>query len=156
MAALSHVVRAYNRLAIDNSRRVRELAQRSLEMTAGRVGREIAPHLRSLLPIWILSMNDMCAGVSNAARFGFEATFPTEAKQNDALWLARREICSVLSGILLHPKDCTLLREDPAKVRMRASCFELMAFRIRVNLESFYNIRLQYKSISPTNLFLYQ
>lgn len=117
VVALSHVVRAYNRLAIDNSRRVRELSQRTLELTAGRVGREIAPHLRSLLPIWLLSMNDICAVVSNAARSAFENTFATEAKQHDALWLARRELCAVINSILLRPKDCTLLREDPAKVR---------------------------------------
>ena len=116
VVALSHVVRAYNRLAIDNSRRVRELSQRFLQLTAGRVGREIAPHLRSLLPIWLLSMNDICASVSSAARTGFESTFPTETKQHDALWLARSELCSVLISVLLHPKDCTLLREDPAKV----------------------------------------
>ena len=70
-AALPEFLRAYSKLSTDNNRLVREGAQRALEVTAAKVGRNLALHMKLLMPHWLLAMNDVCDQVSTGAQVMF-------------------------------------------------------------------------------------
>ena len=83
--ALPHFCYSFRRLMLDNHRRVRELANRALEVLAVKVQRGLAKVLNKLITPWICAMSDPERNVAVAASCAWKAAFPTKKRQADAL-----------------------------------------------------------------------
>lgn len=60
-----------------------------------RVGRNLAPHLKSLIGCWYLSQYDTYAPVATMASVAFQASFPAAEKRRDAINYCSAEITNV-------------------------------------------------------------
>lgn len=78
----------------DVDHKVRESAQTAMAALVGRVGRNLAPYLKTVIAVWILSCNDTYPGVASAARQAFQAAFP-EKKQKDVLIFCKQVVVEV-------------------------------------------------------------
>ena len=78
-------IELYPRTAIDNSRRVRQLAHTLQGSLTSATGRRIAPHLPKVAGSWLCGLYDNDRAVSRAAQDALSASFPTEEKQH-VLW----------------------------------------------------------------------
>jgi hypothetical protein len=76
-----------------------------------RVGRELAPHLKSLAPVWHLSCSDTHAPAGTLAMKAFLNAFPDEIKYREAVVFCQNEILGTISENLLHQTPSTL--SDP-------------------------------------------
>ncbi|VFQ71782.1 unnamed protein product [Cuscuta campestris] len=82
----------FKKLLRDYNREVRRATHATMTNLFNVVGRELAPHLKSMMGPWWLSQFDSAAEVSQAAKSSFQAAFPTEDKRLDALILCLSEI----------------------------------------------------------------
>lgn len=73
---------------------MREATQEAMIQLVKRVGRNLAPHLKSLMGVWLCAQFDSYATVASAAQHAFKAAF-SEAKQNEALMFCRLGLCEV-------------------------------------------------------------
>lgn len=69
----------YKRLALDNNRTVRARAASTFSKICGKVGRKLAPHLKSVMGVWWLAMSDPDAEASRTAHSAFEVRCPHKA-----------------------------------------------------------------------------
>lgn len=76
-----------------------------------KVGREVAPHLKTLMPIWYLSQVDPHAPAASAALGALKIAFPTDIKANEAIMFCQAEILAVIEDNLLVQTPQTL--SDP-------------------------------------------
>ncbi len=81
----------YKKLIMDLSRTVRAEASQVMSLLAVAVGKQIAPHLKSLMGAWWLAQFDPYSEASAAARSGLQAAFPGR-KQLEALLFCRAEV----------------------------------------------------------------
>ncbi|PRP77660.1 hypothetical protein PROFUN_00521 [Planoprotostelium fungivorum] len=81
----------YPRLCADNSRKVRENTHLTMNALVASVGKSLAPHLKKLMPHWILCKHDPCKEVSRAATAAFESAL-SESKRIDGLLFCKNEI----------------------------------------------------------------
>ncbi|GFR72211.1 E3 ubiquitin-protein ligase listerin [Elysia marginata] len=97
--------RIYNKVAIDVDHKVRELSQKATAALASRTGKAMAPHLKSIMGMWVVSMCDTYPTVASAANLAFTARFPG-AKQGEAIRFCLSEIVECLSkNITSHNKQ---------------------------------------------------
>lgn len=73
---LSYWSQIYCKLAIDVDHRVRENAQQVHATIASKCGKNIAPYLRQIAPIWIISQYDVYAPAASIALTSFNNSFP--------------------------------------------------------------------------------
>ena len=78
-------IELYPRTAIDNSRRVRQLAHTLQGSLTSATGKRIAPCLPKVVGSWLCGLYDNDRAVSRAAQDALTASFPTEEKQH-VLW----------------------------------------------------------------------
>lgn len=78
----------------DVDHKVREASQQAMAALAARVGRNLAPHLKSIMGCWLLCQCDTYPTVATAAQQAFSAAFPP-AKQSDAIVYCKEEISEV-------------------------------------------------------------
>lgn len=78
----------------DVDHKVRELSQKAMMVLANRAGKNMAPHLKSVMGAWIVSMCDTYPTVAAAANSAFTGTFPA-AKQADAMRFCKEDIAEV-------------------------------------------------------------
>ena len=78
----------------DNDHRVREASHGGLQACAEKVGRNLGPHLRSLIGCWVSGMSDPHASAASAATTSFSAAFP-QPKQSEVYKFGLRAIVSV-------------------------------------------------------------
>ncbi|GFN93637.1 E3 ubiquitin-protein ligase listerin-like [Plakobranchus ocellatus] len=102
--------RIYNKIAIDVDHKVRELAQKATASLASKTGKAMAPHLKSIMGMWVVSMCDTYPTVASAANQAFTSRFPG-AKQAEAIRFCRAEIVECLSKNILNHSKQTL--SDP-------------------------------------------
>ncbi|ESO83676.1 hypothetical protein LOTGIDRAFT_133152, partial [Lottia gigantea] len=102
--------RLYNRLSMDVDCKVREAVNNTFLVVSVRVGKEIAPYLKSIMGCWIASQCDTYPIVAFSAIKVFQNTFPGN-KQNDALTLYRQEIVDFLVDNLINQTPQSL--SDP-------------------------------------------
>lgn len=74
--------RLYNNLSIDVEHRVREATQQAHAAIVGQAGKNIAPHLKQMVPVWIMSQYDTYAPVASLAAHSFEKSFPVHRQQD--------------------------------------------------------------------------
>ena len=92
----------------DNDRKIRELCQQTHERFCGKVNKNIAPHLKTIMPYWILAQSDTHASASRIAENSFKATF-SEAKQPEVVYFAKDEILNVRKSCFVINRDLSSL-----------------------------------------------
>ncbi|KAH9525306.1 listerin E3 ubiquitin protein ligase 1 [Bulinus truncatus] len=102
--------RIYNKLAIDVDHKVRELTQKAHLVLVEKTGKCIAPHLKTIMGIWMVSMCDTYPTVASAANNAFTSTF-TLSKQVEALIFCKVEIMECLMNNIMKATPQTL--SDP-------------------------------------------
>uniref|UniRef100_A0A803PV39 E3 ubiquitin-protein ligase listerin n=1 Tax=Cannabis sativa TaxID=3483 RepID=A0A803PV39_CANSA len=96
----------YKRLLMDYNREVRRATHDTMTNLVTAVGRDLAPHLKSLMGPWWLSQFDSVSEVAQAAKRSLQAAFPASEKRLDALIMCTEEILMYLEECLnLTPKD---------------------------------------------------
>ncbi|XP_068188141.1 E3 ubiquitin-protein ligase listerin [Antennarius striatus] len=105
--------RIYCKISVDHDRRIREATQQAFEQLVLKVGRSLAPFLKSLMGHWILSQCDTYTPSASAACQAFRAAF-SATKQPEAVSFCKDEILNVLQDILLKETADTL--SDPQSV----------------------------------------
>ncbi|XP_029704196.1 E3 ubiquitin-protein ligase listerin isoform X2 [Takifugu rubripes] len=103
----------YCKISVDHDRRIREATQQAFEQLVAKVGRCLAPFLKSLMGHWILSQCDPYMPSASAACKAFQAAF-SPPKQPEALNFCKDEILNVIQDILLKETADTL--SDPQNV----------------------------------------
>lgn len=78
----------------DHDRRIRESTQQAFEQLVLKVGRSLAPFLKSLMGHWILSQCDPYTPSASAARQAFQAAF-SPSKEPEAVNFCKDEILNV-------------------------------------------------------------
>ncbi|XP_057483183.1 E3 ubiquitin-protein ligase listerin-like isoform X2 [Actinidia eriantha] len=82
----------YKKLLSDYNREVRRATHDTMILLVAAVGRDLAPHLKSLMGPWWVSQFDPASEVSQAAKRSFQAAFPAQEKRLDALILCTTEV----------------------------------------------------------------
>ncbi|CAL4072477.1 unnamed protein product, partial [Meganyctiphanes norvegica] len=102
--------RLYNKISIDVERRVREGSQASHAALAKKAGKQLAPHLRAIMPAWILAMVDPHAPASKLASAAFKELF-SEEKRAEVIFHCYRCIIDHITSNLFDQTPETL--SDP-------------------------------------------
>lgn len=84
----------------DADRKVRETTQQTHEKLCSKVNKSLAPHLKTIMPYWILAQADTYQQASKIAESSFKTMF-NETKQPEVVYFAREEILNVLHDLLL-------------------------------------------------------
>ncbi|KAF6767977.1 hypothetical protein AHF37_07847 [Paragonimus kellicotti] len=83
--------RLYSGLSANSDRKVRELVQSAMYVLAKRVGRELAPYLKQLLPIWAFATVDFHEPAASLAEQGLSNVFPN-GKRTEAYRVCARQL----------------------------------------------------------------
>ncbi|XP_040991883.1 E3 ubiquitin-protein ligase listerin isoform X1 [Juglans microcarpa x Juglans regia] len=96
----------YKRLLQDYNREVRRATHDTMTNLVVAVGRDLAPHLKSLMGPWWFSQFDPVSEVSQAAKRSLQAAFQAQEKRLDALMLCTNEIFMYLEeNLKLTPQN---------------------------------------------------
>ncbi|XP_059429493.1 E3 ubiquitin-protein ligase listerin [Corylus avellana] len=96
----------YKRLLQDYNREVRRATHDTMTNLVVAVGRDLAPHLKSLMGPWWFSQFDPVFEVSQAAKRSLQAAFQAQEKRLDALMLCTNEIFMYLEeNLKLSPEN---------------------------------------------------
>ncbi|KAJ1437515.1 Armadillo-type fold [Sesbania bispinosa] len=96
----------YKRLLLDYSREVRRATHDTMTTLVTSVGRDLAPHLKTLMGPWWFAQFDPVSEVSHAAKRSLQAAFPAQEKRLDALILCATEIFMYLEeNLKLTPQN---------------------------------------------------
>ncbi|CAN8253175.1 unnamed protein product [Cochlearia groenlandica] len=96
----------YKKLILDYSRDVRRATHDVMTNIVTGVGRDLAPHLKSIMGPWWFSQFDLASEVSQAAKSSLQAAFPAQEKRLDALNLCSAEIFAYLEeNLKLTPQN---------------------------------------------------
>ncbi|KAI1294576.1 E3 ubiquitin-protein ligase listerin [Halotydeus destructor] len=131
--------RLFVKLAVDYDWRVRETTFKTHQVIAKIVGKSIAPHLKQMMPTWLLSTFDSYAPAASAAKSSLDNTFPGD-KQRSAIDFTYAEILKFCIDILLNQtaeslgdKTVANLDEIQAKyIRFVSSSLSVLALVIQV------------------------
>uniref|UniRef100_A0A2L2Y589 E3 ubiquitin-protein ligase listerin n=1 Tax=Parasteatoda tepidariorum TaxID=114398 RepID=A0A2L2Y589_PARTP len=131
--------RLFNRLALDTDRRIREATHLANGELISKIKREIAPYLKSIMGVWLLSQCDLYAPAASAAQATFAATFPT-AKQSDALLHCKAEIFFYFKDNLFEQTAKTLSEPNSASPEDMENKYILVISGTLQALKLFMNI----------------
>ncbi|CAF1768030.1 unnamed protein product [Brassica napus] len=96
----------YKKLILDYNRDVRRATHEVMANVVAGVGRDLAPHLKSIMGPWWFSQFDLASEVSQAAKSSLQAAFPAQEKRLDALNLCSAEIFAYLEeNLKLTPQN---------------------------------------------------
>ncbi|KAK7321403.1 hypothetical protein VNO77_32021 [Canavalia gladiata] len=96
----------YKRLLLDYNREVRRATHDTMTALVTTVGRDLAPHLKTLMGPWWFAQFDPVSEVSQAAKRSLQAAFPAQEKRLDALILCTTEIFMYLEeNLKLTPQN---------------------------------------------------
>ncbi|XP_013682421.2 E3 ubiquitin-protein ligase listerin-like [Brassica napus] len=96
----------YKKLILDYSRDVRRATHDVMTNVVTGVGRDLAPHLKSIMGPWWFSQFDLVSEVSQAAKSSLQAAFPAQEKRLDVLNLCSAEIFAYLEeNLRLTPQN---------------------------------------------------
>ncbi|KAF2354865.1 Armadillo-type fold [Trinorchestia longiramus] len=123
--ALPFWPRIYCKLSIDTEKKVREWAQVCQGRLASKVGKAMAPYLKSLVPTWLLAMTDPYPAAAAAASRAFKEVF-AEDKRPGVLFLCAKEIFDFVSDNLFQqtadslsdPKTSTAVEREEKYTRV--------------------------------------
>ncbi|XP_067118343.1 E3 ubiquitin-protein ligase listerin [Centruroides vittatus] len=111
--ALPYWPRLYNQLAMDFDRRIREATHEAHSQLVKKVGRNLAPHLRSIMGVWLICQADPYSPAASAAKSAFNEAFP-ESKQGEALMYCKDEIFNYIQDNIfnLTPQSLQQLNDN--------------------------------------------
>ncbi|KAE9615114.1 hypothetical protein Lal_00048152 [Lupinus albus] len=96
----------YKRLLLDYNREVRRATHDTMTTLVASIGRDLAPHLKTLMGPWWFAQFDPVSEVSQAAKRSLQAAFPAQEKRLDALILCTTEIFMYLDeNLKLSPQN---------------------------------------------------
>ncbi|KAK4759113.1 hypothetical protein SAY87_020414 [Trapa incisa] len=96
----------YKKLLLDYNREVRRATGDAMAQLVISVGRDLAPHLKSLIGPWWFSQFDPVSEASEAAKRSLQAAFPAPERRLDALILYAKDIFMYLEeNMKLTPQD---------------------------------------------------
>ncbi|XP_023635520.1 E3 ubiquitin-protein ligase listerin [Capsella rubella] len=96
----------YKKLILDYNRDVRRATHDVMTNVVTGAGRDLAPHLKSIMGPWWFSQFDLAFEVSQAAKSSLQAAFPTQEKRLHALNLCAAEIFAyVEENLKLTPQN---------------------------------------------------
>ncbi|GBB95243.1 hypothetical protein RclHR1_00250041 [Rhizophagus clarus] len=98
------------KLGIDVDRRIRYATFSCHLIIVKIIKKRIAPFLKEILPVWIISLFDQSKDVARIANESFQAAFPPE-KRADVLVFGQEEILSYITEMILYKTPETL--SDP-------------------------------------------
>jgi hypothetical protein len=84
----------------DNDRKIRELCQQTHEKLCNKVNKSIAPHLKTIMPYWLLAQADSFIPAGRVAENSFKTMF-NETKQPEVVLFAKDDILNVLYDYLI-------------------------------------------------------
>lgn len=97
--------RLYNSLAMDVEHRVREIAQMAQSSVVAKVGKHIAPYLRQLVPVWVISQYDTYAPAASIALNSFQSAFPPY-KVKEVFNFCQNEVLDfIIKNITVHSQQ---------------------------------------------------
>ena len=79
----------------DNDRKIREITQQTNEKFCLKVNKNLAPHLKTIIPYWVYAQCDPYSSASSKAQAAFKSVF-SEAKQPEVINFAKNEILNVI------------------------------------------------------------
>lgn len=83
---------------------MRESTHKAHEVLICRVGRNIAPYLKQIMPFWLTSQYDSYAPASSAAKSSFNSAFPP-VKQPDVFVFTKDAIINVRYFLFINPTN---------------------------------------------------
>ncbi|XP_010446177.1 PREDICTED: E3 ubiquitin-protein ligase listerin-like [Camelina sativa] len=96
----------YKKLILDYNRDVRRATHDVMTNVVTGAGRDLAPHLKSIMGPWWFSQFDLASEVSQAAKSSLQAAFPSQEKRLHALNLCSTEIFAYLEeNLKLTPQN---------------------------------------------------
>ncbi|KAL1308440.1 hypothetical protein HN51_050397 [Arachis hypogaea] len=96
----------YKKLLMDYNREVRRATHDTMTTLVVSIGRDLAPHLKTLMGPWWFAQFDPAYEVSQAAKRSLQAAFPAHEKRLDALILCTTEIFMYLEeNLKLTPQN---------------------------------------------------
>lgn len=137
--ALPFWPRLYNKLALDNDRRVREATHRAHEQLCLKVKRGLAPHAKAMVGAWLAGQCDPFAPAASAAKAAFAAAFPS-AKQAQVLSFFSQELFSYFSDMILVQTPATMpdsrgLRKEEQEAKF-FRCLSCSLFGLKLLVDS--------------------
>lgn len=91
----------YTKLSLDSDRKIRELCQQTHEKLCLKVHKSIAPHLKTIMPYWILAQSDVYESASTKAQLSFKNVFSPQ-KQPEVINYAKQEIFKEIYEYLIN------------------------------------------------------
>lgn len=93
----------------DSDQRVRDECQSTFTTIGLRMKKNLSPHLKTILPIWLMAQCDSYAPAASKAKFLYTKLFVGETKQADVVYFARQEIMSALTNEI---DECSTALKD--------------------------------------------
>lgn len=97
---VSYWAKFYTKLSIDNDRKIRELCQQNHEKLCIKVNKNLAPHIKTIMPYWLMAQCDSYFAAAKIAENSFKSMF-NENKQPEVIYFCRDEILNTLQDFLL-------------------------------------------------------
>jgi len=114
----------YNKLAIDTDHRIRELTHTALKAVVTAVGKNLAPHLKSISGVWFLGQSDTNQLASEAALAAWQSAFPDPVKSGSAKQYCQEDILSLIEDNLIRATPQTLSDPKTTPVEEMESKYE--------------------------------
>lgn len=111
--------RIYCILAIDVEHRVREAVQEVHRLIVNSVGRNLAPYLKQIAPLWFISQYDTYAPAASIASNAFQEVFSAQ-KMIEVISFCQGEILNYIKENLLNLTPQSLSKGDLNKEEMEA------------------------------------
>ncbi|CAF3531422.1 unnamed protein product [Adineta steineri] len=125
----------YRKWSTDCDQRVRDECQLTFDTIGMRMKKNLSPHLKVLLPIWLMAQCDSYAPAASKAKFLYTKLFSGENKQAEAVYFARNEIMSTLtdeisqcSDVLKDKKENEMETDDAHERRLAQVLLALALF----------------------------
>ncbi|CAF3382089.1 unnamed protein product [Rotaria sp. Silwood1] len=132
---LPFFVSHYRKWSTDSDQRVRDECQSTFDTIGMRMKKNLSPHLKTILPIWLMSQCDSYAPAASKAKFLYSKLFNGQNKQAEAVYFARNEIMSTLtdeinqcSDVLKDKKENEMETDDAHERRLTQVLLALALF----------------------------
>ncbi|XP_059048833.1 E3 ubiquitin-protein ligase listerin [Achroia grisella] len=120
----------YKTLSVDTDWKVREATQASQAAVVRACGRRVAPHLRQLLPAWLLARHDDHAPAQLLAQLSLKDTFP-EKKLPEVIIFCKNEIIAQLLDNLIGNGESLIAQRIADPEEREAASARLAASSLR-------------------------
>ncbi|CAF4483316.1 unnamed protein product [Rotaria sp. Silwood2] len=132
---LPFFVSHYRKWSTDSDQRVRDECQSTFDIIGMRMKKNLSPHLKTILPIWLMAQCDSYPPAASKAKFLYTKLFNGQNKQAEAVYFARNEIMLTLtdeinqcSDVLKDRKENEMETDDAHERRLTQVILALALF----------------------------